>query len=302
MKTGDFLSDSKSNINSFTVLLAFLYLIAFGAIVWYLYQGWDFYFTTFIERPHHTDYRMLKPGSFRSHGFGILGSFMMVLLLIYSLRKRTRFLGETGSMKNWLNFHIFLGTMGPLFIILHSTFKLNGIVAVSFWSMIAVALSGVLGRFLYLQIPRTILGNEMSMKDVESVRQNLITEINSAFQFEPSQLNKYEKILSGVDSTTHSVITLLFIVIIQDLKTRLRSHSVRNQLIKDLELPKQNASVLLELLKRKVRLERRIHLWNGIHQIFHYWHIFHKPFAVIMYLIMIVHIAVSVWLGYRWIF
>jgi len=296
------LSDSKSNINSFTVLLTFLYLIAFSAIVWYLYQGWDFYFTTFAERPHHTDYRMLKPGSFRSHGFGILGSFMMVLLLIYSLRKRTRILGDTGSMKNWLNFHIFLGTMGPLFIILHSTFKLNGIVAVSFWSMIAVALSGVLGRFLYLQIPHTLLGNEMSMKDVESVQQNLIIEINSAYPSNPGMLDKYEKKLSGTNSNGQGVITLLFVVIFQDLMTRLRSHKVKSQMVKELEIPKQRASELVELLKRKVQMERRIHLWNGIHQLFHYWHIFHKPFAVIMYLIMIVHIAVSAWLGYSWIF
>ncbi|MEJ2544205.1 MAG: hypothetical protein P8Y99_09070, partial [Calditrichaceae bacterium] len=99
-----------------------------------------------------------------------------------------------------------------------------------------------------------------------------------------------------------SAIVLLFVVVIQDLKTRLKSHSVKIQLIKELDIPKQNAGELIELLKKKVQLERRIHLWNGIHQLFHYWHIFHKPFAVIMYLIMIVHIAVSVWLGYRWIF
>lgn len=294
---------SKSNIfNPFNIFLTILYLLALSAIVWYLYHGWDFYLTTFSERPHHQDYRLLKPGSFRSHGFGVLGSFMMILLLIYSLRKRTRILGNTGSMKDWLNFHIFLGTMGPVFIILHSTFKLNGVVAVSFWSMIAVALSGVLGRFLYLQIPRTLLGNEMSMKDVELVRQNLITEINSVYQFKTSQLDIYEKELSGADNDNQDVIKLIFVIVIQDLKTRFKSFRVKNRLIKQLEIPKQKAGKLVELLKKKVQLERRIHLWNGIHQLFHYWHIFHKPFAVIMYLIMIVHIAVSVWLGYRWIF
>ncbi len=297
------MQESKSNIfNPFNIFLTILYLLALSVIVWYLYQGWDFYLTAFSERPHHQDYRLLKPGSLRSHGFGVLGSFMMILLLIYSLRKRTRILGNTGSMKNWLNFHIFLGTMGPVFIILHSTFKLNGVVATSFWSMIAVALSGVLGRFLYLQIPRTLLGNEMSMKDVELVRKNLITEINSAYQFESSQLDIYEKELSGADSDNQGVIKLLFTIIIQDLKTRFKSHKVKNRLIKELKIPKQESEKLVELLKKKVQLERRIHLWNGIHQLFHYWHIFHKPFAVIMYLIMSVHIAVSVWLGYRWIF
>jgi hypothetical protein len=41
---------------------------------------------------------------------------------------------------------------------------------------------------------------------------------------------------------------------------------------------------------------------ENIHKLFYYWHVFHKPFAIIMYLIMIVHIAISVWLGYTWIF
>jgi len=293
----------KSNkFSSFSLFLTFLYIAALFAIIWYLYDGWNFYLTSFMDRPHHPDYRLLKPGSFRSHGFGVLGSFMMILLLIYSLRKRTRILGEAGSMKNWLNFHIFLGAMGPLFIILHSTLKLNGIVAVSFWSMIAVALSGVLGRFLYLQIPRTLLGNEMSMKDVELARQNLISAINTTFQIEPGQLVEYEKKISGVDKDDRSVIKLLFVIIIQDIKNRLRFRLLRNQLIKELKITKQKAGELVELLKKKVQLEQRVHLWNGLHQLFHYWHIFHKPFAVIMYLIMIVHIAVSIWLGYSWIY
>jgi hypothetical protein len=36
--------------------------------------------------------------------------------------------------------------------------------------------------------------------------------------------------------------------------------------------------------------------------LFHYWHVFHKPFAFIMYIIMLIHIGIALWLGYRWIF
>lgn len=297
------MSTSESNkFSFFNIILTFLYAAAFIAIVWYLNDGWNFYLTSFTDRPHHSDYSLLKPGSFRSHGFGVLGSFMMILLLIYSLRKRTHILGNAGSMKNWLNFHIFLGTMGPLFIILHSTFKLNGVVAVSFWSMIAVALSGVLGRFLYLQIPRTLLGNEMSLNDLELLRQNLLTEINTKYKLDSDHLNNIEKELAGTENEDHGVIKLLFIVIIQDIRTKIKAYTVRKKLIKQLELPKQQIVELLKLIVKKVQMDRRMHLWNGIHQLFHYWHIFHKPFAVIMYLIMIVHIAVSIWLGYRWIY
>jgi hypothetical protein len=43
-------------------------------------------------------------------------------------------------------------------------------------------------------------------------------------------------------------------------------------------------------------------MWNAIHQLFHYWHVIHKPFAIIMYIIMFVHILVAVYVGYTWIF
>jgi len=79
--------------------------------------------------------------------------------------------------------HIFFGAVGPLFIILHSTFKYNGIVSVSFCSMILVALSGVLGRYLYVQIPKTIRGTELSRKEVEQQITELSDQLARDYQF-----------------------------------------------------------------------------------------------------------------------
>ena len=59
---------------------------------------------------------------------------------------------------------------------------------------------------------------------------------------------------------------------------------------------------LIETMKKKAILNRRIILWEKVHQLFHYWHVIHKPFAIVMYLIMIIHVALTVIFGYRWIF
>ena len=104
-----------------------LYIISFLLIFYILYIYGSFYLLDFIERPHHEDYKLLKPGGFISHGLGIIGSLMMLLLLLYSIRKRTNAFGKAGAVSRWLDIHIFFGTVGPLFVILHSTFKLNGI-------------------------------------------------------------------------------------------------------------------------------------------------------------------------------
>jgi len=218
----------------------------------------------------------LKPGGFRSHGFGIVGSTMMIMLLTSSIRKRTSLLGNMGFMKNWLNFHIFLGIIGPMLIILHSTLKLNGLVSVSFWSMIAVASSGVLGRYLYLQIPRTILGNELTLDEVENLNQSLASEIIEKLSLDINSFEQLEEEFIGQVSSKKDILAFIVTFLTGDL--------------------------FLKLLNKKAALNRRIQFWNRIHQVFHYWHVFHKPFAIIMYLIMIVHIAISIWLGYTWIF
>ena len=110
----------------------------------------------------------LKPGGDTGRMLGISGSLMMITLLGYSLRKRVRFMREWGKLKTWLQVHIFLGVAGPILITFHTAFKLRGIVAISYWSMVIVAISGAVGRYLYAQIPRAISGAELEVKEINS--------------------------------------------------------------------------------------------------------------------------------------
>jgi hypothetical protein len=206
-----------------------------------------------------------------------------------------------GSLSNWLNVHIFFGICGPLFIILHSTLKLNGLVAVAFWAMLAVALSGVLGRYLYLQIPRNIMGHELSLQEVEELNKNLIMQLQQKFGLDTGEIQNIESSFINTDSGTHGTGLLLLDLLAGDLKRFSKSKRIKKQLISQYHLPAHDIAELLKLLKQQAQISRRIMLWNNIHQLFHYWHVFHKPFALIMYIIMIIHIGIALWLGYRWI-
>jgi len=217
------------------IILAVLYLVAFAAMAHYLYEGWSYYRTPLLERPHHPSFWDLKPGGTYGHSFGVIGSALMIVMLLYSVRKRARPLRRAGAVGAWLDFHIFCGIVGPLLVILHSSFKVQGLVALSFWSMIAVALSGVVGRYLYRQIPRTRTGDELTLSEVEA--------------------------------------ELRALTVAQD------------------ELPPA-------LVKRREWLRDRIARWQRLQELFHHWHVFHKPFAVIMYVFMAVHVAVVIATGY----
>jgi len=292
----------KSNTSLITIILIILYVVSFIFLAYFLVSGSDFYLTSFQERPHHSDYRILRPAGIISHAFGVIGSAMMILMLFYSVRKRIRRLQNLGYLSSWLRVHIYFGIIGPLLIILHSSFKVQGLIAVSFWSMVAVALSGLLGRYLYLQIPRTIAGNEIDFKELEQMNQNLAQEITNKYQIETNQLESVEVSIFPRVRPEKGLIIALFSMIFNDTIRPFRIHRLRNHLKKKLNMSSHTVSQLLTTIKRKAMLQRRISMWNAIHQLFHYWHVIHKPFAIIMYIIMLVHIMVAVYVGYIWIF
>jgi len=294
------MSNSKTTFIHYA--LTFLYFISFLLIVYFLVIGADFYSTSLSDRPHHAAYRNLRPAGLTGHAFGVIGSAMMIFMLFYSIRKRVRILQKVGYLSSWLRVHIYFGVIGPMLIILHSSFKVQGLIAVSFWSMIAVALSGVLGRYLYKQIPRTIAGKEIDFNELDQMDQNLAQEIHSKFQIEIKQLESIEASIFPPIRPEKGLFVAFISMIYNDTLKPIRSYRLKKYLQKKLNLSSHAVNQMLVTVKRKAMLQRRISMWNATHQLFHYWHVFHKPFAIIMYIIMLVHIMVAVYVGYAWIF
>jgi len=271
-----------------TTILTVLAVIVAALAVWVLFDGGDFFSTALSERPHHPDYREYRPAGRTGHGLGILGSAMILLLLVYSLRKRVKFMQRWGRLGTWLKYHIFLGVAGPILITLHTSFKINGLVAVSFWSMAAVALSGVFGRYLYQQIPRNVLGQELGAGEIETANEGLLVVLADEHGMGESEMEALEDIalvpLAGFPALVGLMI-LPFINLV--LSRRLKKAGFVGK-----ALPPARTWVLQT---------RRLHLFHQIRDLFHWWHVFHKPFAIIMILVMIVHVGVAVSLGYTWL-
>jgi hypothetical protein len=95
------------------------------------------------------------------HGIGILGFLLMLMTeTLYSLRKRSRSV-KWGRMSTWLQFHIFTGLVGPYMVLLHTSWKFNGIAGVSTLFTIIIVLSGFVGRYIFTRVPRTLDGLEI---------------------------------------------------------------------------------------------------------------------------------------------
>ena len=265
-------------------------------------DGFAYYSTSIGSRFFHPSHNSLKPSGMIGHGLGIIGSLMMIFgVSSYMIRKRKPRLVRFGYLKHWLEFHIFLCSVGPVLILYHTAFKFGGIVSVSFWSMAAVVLSGVIGRFIYLQIPRSIQGNELEIDDINTMSTNLTAKLKSEFGINGIISEKLESI-SFADQYKNASLSKSLILI---FKVYFQSLSLLRNIyyeIDHMNLVKRKARKVKSLVKSKIVLSRRIGMLRTTQKFFKYWHIVHLPFAIVMFVIMVIHVIVTIVFGYRWIF
>ena len=247
-------------------------LIVIISIVVLTYIGYSYYNKPIELRFFDPDYNLLKPSGFLGHGLGIIGSFLIVVgLFSYMIRKRFKIFARVGALKYWLEFHIFLCTIGSVFVLYHTTFKFGGIVSVGFWSLAIVWTSGVIGRFIYIQIPHTIQGRELSLREVQDYKAQIGLELKDNYQVE----------ISEIEAANYSAKKI--------------NQFAENRKAGDFKKIKHLIHTQKKISKRIVRLDK---MQNS----FKYWHVAHLPFALIMLIIMVIHIAVVLTFGYKWIF
>ena len=273
-------------------LLVLGYVLGLGAFGYFLVTGFSYYLTPVAERARHPDYWTFKPGGSLGLQFGVAGLVMMTVMHLYSARKRFRGMRALGQLRHWLDGHILLGILGPLFVVLHSSFKVSGLVSISFWSMVAVALSGIFGRYLYLQIPRTRAGEELSLAEVEREDRALTQRLKDEFGADAAYLAQVER--ASAPPAARGLVGVLVALLLEDMGLR----AGRERVAPLAGLPPDIARKLASVIAQKTTLRRRIVLWDAIHRLFHHWHIIHKPFAVVMYVFVVVHVVVASLTGY----
>lgn len=252
--------------------LSLYFLLITIAIVVLTYIGLSYYNEPIETRYFHPMYKYLEPSGIIGHGLGISGTLLIVIGLFgYMARKRMKVFSRIGKLKYWLEFHIFLCTIGSVFVLFHTSFKFGGIISVGFWSLAIVWTSGVIGRFIYLQIPRTIEGRELSLQEVKNIKEDLDTELKSKYNIDFSEIKtgRFSKI-----------------------RLELISKNISG---KDLRKVKK-------LIRNQIKISKRIERLATMQNLFRYWHVAHLPFALIMLIIMVIHVSVSLYFGYKWIF
>ena len=113
---------------------------------------------------------------FFGHSLGIVGFILMLMTeILYSLRKRY-LLARWGKMQHWLSFHIFTGLVGPYMVLLHTSWKFNGLAGILMLMTVIIVISGFIGRYFYTAVPRDADGTILEVEQL-----NLLIAKNKPF-------------------------------------------------------------------------------------------------------------------------
>jgi hypothetical protein len=274
------------------VLMIFLEVSIFSFLLVY---GYSYYSTTIEQRYFHPDNIILKSSGFIGHGLGIFGALLIVTgVFTYMARKRIRQFSKYGLMKNWLVFHIFLCSLGAILVLFHTTFKFGGIIAAGFWSMVVVVVSGITGRFIYIQIPRTIEGRELSLQELHEMQKDIGKNLRNRYKIEETLFEQVELYERSKDDNN------LFYWIIGYFKD-LSFFRKLNKEVGLHHLSRKETRNVIKLFREEIILNQRIRRLSAINKLFRNWHIVHLPFALIMLVIMMIHVVVVIVFGFKWI-
>ncbi|MCK5377203.1 MAG: hypothetical protein KAJ97_08990 [Acidobacteria bacterium] len=258
--------------------------------------GWRYYWAPQDVRAYTDLHPLLRPSGVVGNLLGVVGLSLMVVMHLYTLRKRARWMDRMGSLTLWLEFHIFCGVLGPVLITLHTSFKFNGLVSVAYWSMLVVMLSGFVGRYLYVRIPRSIRGRELTDAELTTRATELKGRLAAA-DLPPKVAEKVHAFEHSAIPTSEAEATwtgLIFGELRMKIRlialSRLARRHAESGLVAD----------TLGLIAERAVLMRRIAYLKKTRRLFELWHVYHKPLAVLMALIVALHVVTVAYLGYGW--
>jgi hypothetical protein len=281
------------------LVVAGLFCGAVAFVLLAVFDGWEYYRAPLATRGYLPAHALLRPSGAVGLTLGVSGVVAMLGTLPYALRKRWKRLSRLGAMKNWLEVHIFFGVVGPVLITFHTSFKFNGLISVGYWLMMTVWASGFVGRYLYVRIPKTIRGVDLSRREVEDRLSTLREQLRFAPVPETARrhVDAFDASIDGDRRRAHGLVDLFF----GEARERLRLWLLGRRLT----AVGMDADTLRECIalagERATLARRALHL-QRTHQLFEAWHIFHRPLVFGMFLIVGVHVAVALYLGYARLF
>jgi len=248
------------------------------------------------------DRNMISPEDGLGYWLGIVGGSMMLVLLLYPLRKRIRALRFLGGTQQWFRMHMILGVLGPVLVLYHSNFQLGSFNSrVALYCMLLVAGSGVIGRHIYAHIHNGLYGQKSTLKEMRDDLTVSLEKSQGLATLLPTLTQQLEALSTQVqgDAVTGRLTTgasLLWSVrryfiwasLLVTARRELKHQSDTSPAIaRDLPRLRKTSNLFI---RNFVRLTSRVAQFTLYERLFSLWHVLHMPLFFMMIISALIHV------------
>jgi hypothetical protein len=273
------------------------WLIFIGVVSIITFAG---YFVLYPQTLYKPGERLFDLG----YNLGLAGGLMMLVLLLYPLRKRFRFFENFGLLPNWFKWHMVLGILGPLTIVFHSTYHVyipyihpmgSPNAAVAMLCMLLVSGSGTFGRFFYTKIHHGLYGRQTTVNELKA-ELDQTGDLQSLLSFAPSVEKSLEKFRARADEYANQSgigfvnfisvgfqTAMLSRSLSSELHRIMQSQAKENQFSAEQRYGMENMfNEYREKIVAYLNAVRDAAQFNTYERLFSWWHIFHIPLVYMM--------------------
>jgi hypothetical protein len=247
--------------------------------------------------------RFITPQRGFGYWLGIIGGSMMILLLLYSARKRVSWLRWMGSLPAWFEIHMTLGILGPVLILFHSNFSLGATNSnVALFCMLAVAGSGVVGRYIYTRLHARLEGHETTLEELKAAGQRMAAQTTSV-AFLPGLLEALTDIeRRWVEAPSNPLLRVPHLMT-GALRLTIARWRIGLEVRHAIERAQMSGSALIaahserlsqvvsQYARRRLDTGRRIAEFKIYSKLFSLWHVLHVPLFFMLLIAGIVHVV-----------
>jgi len=236
------------------------------------------------------------------YALGIVGGVPMLLLLLYSFRKRVPFMRFLGPVRHWFRAHMTLGVVGPVLILYHCNFEVGSLNSqVALYCTLLVAGSGLVGRYLYAKIHQGLYGRKMSLRElteqldnsskrvatrdgfIDDIRDDLRGLVDEALRPPATVWESMSRPVAMVFRTRW-----LYYRMSWTIRRKLIARSITSPTVAEHRDRLETAA--RRFLRQHMRQVRRVSQFNAGERLFALWHVIHVPFFCMMVVSVLVHV------------
>ncbi len=252
---------------------------------------------------HREEIYLYTPEFGLGYYLGIAGFTMMILILMYPLRKYVRSMRNWGSVSHYFTLHVVLGTLGPVLILFHANFQVHSLnSSVAFYAMLLVAGSGLIGRFIYTHVHHGLFGRHLTLQELQQLCGMTEDELDHEATIPESvrhHLHEFER--TELKRSGSFWLGLKRLILIRPLKTTWVKNKAIHDLRREIKIRAKNERWEKGILRQRYEHDKEIisaflsavcrtASFRTYERLFSLWHAVHVPFYILMVLAAIYHI------------